>query len=85
MRKKKSNITTFAVLTTLAILTWVLVEAYLLFNKRNFESVPEGVLAPLSPTLDTEVLDRIEKRRFFAQEEVPSSVLGESTNSAVAR
>lgn len=73
MRKKQSNITMFAVLTTLAILTWVLVEAYLIFNKRNFESVPEDALAPLSPTLDTEVLNMIEKRRFFAEEEVPAT------------
>jgi hypothetical protein len=60
--KKQSNITIFAILTTLTILTWVVVEAYLAFTKKGFETIPQSVLEPLSPILDTQTLDLIEKR-----------------------
>lgn len=63
--KRKSNITVFAVLTTLTILTWVGFEIYQAFNKPGLTTISEEVLAPLTPSLNRVVLDNMEQRRFF--------------------
>ncbi|MDO8503693.1 MAG: hypothetical protein Q7S60_03305 [bacterium] len=63
--KKTSNITVFAVLTTLTILTWVGFEIYQAFNKPGMVAISEEVLAPLTPSLNKTVLDNMEQRRFF--------------------
>lgn len=63
--KKQSNITVFAVLTTLTILTWVGFEIYQAFNKPGIVAISEEVLAELTPSLNKSVLDNMEQRRFF--------------------
>lgn len=72
MRKQKqSKITTFAILTTVTVLTWVFVEAYLIINKTSLKNIPPEVLREIDPTLNVETLTEIERRRYFADTEVP--------------
>lgn len=68
--KRTSNLTVFAVLTTLTILTWVGFEIYQAFRKTGIVTISNEVLAPLTPSLNKTILDNMEKRRFFSQEEV---------------
>lgn len=68
MVKRKSKITIFAVLTTITIFVWVSFEAYQRLNKKDFQSIPENIIAPIAPSLDTDVLGNIEGRLWFADD-----------------
>lgn len=67
MKKKRSKITVFAILTTVTILVWIFAEAYQRFKKTELTSIPEVILAPIAPSLDRETLDNMEKRLWFSQ------------------
>lgn len=69
-KRKTSNLTIFAILTTITLLTWVAIEVYQRLNKIDLTSIPQEVLTPLNPNLDTQILDSIEKRRSFSDDEV---------------
>lgn len=83
-KKQRSNITVFAVLTTLTIVVWVFAESYTRFTETEIKTIPPKILVPLSPSLDKEILDTIEKRRVFSKEEV-SSFLPAPTESGPAQ
>lgn len=68
--KKNSNLTTFAILTTLTILTWVAVEAYHRYRATNYGPISPQVLLPLNPSLNSKVLEEIQNRRHFSDEEI---------------
>lgn len=68
MKSKQPKVLVFAIMTTLAILTWVSFEAYTVLNKRDLQSVPQGVMAPLVPTLDTETLKKLEGTTYFERD-----------------
>jgi hypothetical protein len=70
MQKKNSNLTTFALLTTLTLVTWIFIEAYQRFYKANIQTVPPAILSPLTPILDSAYLDELEKRRQISDEEI---------------
>lgn len=67
MRKKRSKITVFAILTTITILVWIFAEAYQRLKKTELTTIPEAILAPIAPSLDRETLDNMEKRLWFSQ------------------
>lgn len=70
MRKKRSKITVFAVLTTATILVWVAAEAYQRLKKTEVASIPANILAPITPSLDKSVLDNMEGRLWVPENEV---------------
>ncbi|MBI2268000.1 MAG: hypothetical protein HYU80_00970 [Candidatus Blackburnbacteria bacterium] len=72
MNNKRPNILIFAALTTTTIFTWTAFEVYRTLNKTSLESVPQDILAPLSPTLDQEALKLVKDRRFFEDSEISS-------------
>lgn len=70
MKPKQTNLTVFAILTTLTLVTWAVVEAYVRFYKVDILSVPEKISAPLIPSLDTAVLDNLEQKVQFSDEQL---------------
>lgn len=68
MVKRKSKIAIFAILTTITIFVWVSFEAYQRFNKKDFQSIPGNIIAPITPSLDTDVLGNMEGRLWFADD-----------------
>lgn len=70
MRRKKSKITVFAVLTTATILVWVAAEANQRLKKTEVASIPNSILAPITPSLDKSVLDNMENRLWVPENEV---------------
>lgn len=68
--KKRSDTTVLAILTILTVLTWVAFDAYRRLIQPVLHDIPPEVLAPLDPSLDTVILDNIEKRRTFTQQEI---------------
>lgn len=67
---KRSNVTTLAILTVLTLLTWVFVETYQRLSKIEISNIPPGVLAPLEPTIDQEVLNILKNKEQFSDEQV---------------
>ena len=72
MKALKSIITTttLAILTTTTIIVWIAVESYLRLNAKDLSSIPQNVLEPLNPNLDTKTLDQISKKLYFNEEEL---------------
>lgn len=70
MKPKQTNLTVFAILTTLTLVTWALVEAYVRFYKVDIAAVPPKVVQALNPTLNTAVLDNLEKRTQLSESEL---------------
>lgn len=82
--KQKSNLTTLAILTMLTLLTWVSVEAYQRFTKKDFGNIPPEILTPLQPNLDKKVLDLIETRKTYSDEEISHFVPSTTAKPAVS-
>lgn len=72
--KKNTNLTTFAILTTLTILTWVAIEAYQRFRTTNYGPIPPQILLALNPSLDSKILEDIQSKRYFSDEEISNYV-----------
>lgn len=70
MKKKQSNLTIFAILTTITILTWVFSEGYRRFYNTETTAIPIKILAPFTPTLDLETLSNLGQKKYFTQEEI---------------
>lgn len=70
MKKNNSNITIFAILTTITLITWVFLEAYQRFYKSDIQTISNNILSPLTPTLDTSYLEEIAKRKQVTPEEI---------------
>ena len=81
-KDKGSNLLIFAIITTITIFVWIFVEVYKTLNKRSFESVPESVLSPITPTLDTDLLTNIGNKKYYS-DSVITSIQPESSSSAV--
>lgn len=84
MNQKRPNILVFAALTTTTIFTWIAFEVYRTLNKTSFGSVPQEILAPLSPNLDAEALKLVKDRRFFEDSEISSLGSNQQTEATSA-
>ena len=70
MKKKTPNIVVISVLTVITMLTWIFYEVYqTLTTPPSLEIQPE-VLAPITPTLDSQSLDKLQKSVFFEDSEI---------------
>ena len=71
MRKRKTpNLVTIAILTTITVVFWGVFSIYRVFTDEPSYNVPAEILEPVSPTLDTGLIDKIESRIFFREGEV---------------
>lgn len=73
-KQKRSNFTVFAILTTLTLLTWAVFGAYERLRKVDLSTVPEKILSPVNPNLDTAILDLLEKKKLVSEEQISSFV-----------
>jgi len=67
---KPPRLVTVAVFTTITIVFWVFYGLYGILTSDSFQKVPPEILAPIDPTLDTEILDVLPNRIFFKEGEV---------------
>ena len=71
MRKIKApRLVTVAIMTTITIIFWVFFEVYEVLTTDPPVKVPPEILEPISATLDTEALSKIEQRVFFEEREI---------------
>lgn len=75
MRKRKTpNLVTIAILTTITVVFWIFFSTYRVFTDKPSLDVPAEILEPVSPTLDTGLIDKIESRIFFKEGEVATQI-----------
>ncbi len=78
---KKSSLPkpiTILILTLLTSLVWVGLNIYRTVTVKPVAPVPENILKPLNPTLNTDVLQKIEASVFIQDSEIPPiNVTGE--------
>lgn len=75
MKKTKTpNLVTIAVLTTITALFWVLFSIYRVFTREPSPVVPPEILEPVSPSLDSSIIDKIQSRLFFSEGEVSTQI-----------
>lgn len=80
-KQKRSRLVTFALLTTVTVLTWVSVETYLIVKKTTIEEIPPEIIENIDPTLDTDILNTVEKRRFFNENTIPAVINSQASQS----
>jgi len=71
-KEKVPNLVTLAILTTITVIFWVFFNIYREFTAKPAPIVPSELLESFSPKLDTEALDKLEKR-FFYEGTIPLS------------
>jgi len=77
MRSPKSpRLVTIAIISTATIIFWIFFEVYRIFSASSPVNVPEELLQPINPTLDTPTLQSIESRVFFEEEDIPETPVG---------
>lgn len=81
MKKPKApHFVTVSVLTTITIIFWVFFNLYNILSKKTSLKIDPKILEPISPELNTQILNTIQERRFFDEEDlVESSFLIEPT------
>ena len=75
MKKTKTpSLVTIAILTTITALFWVFFSIYRVFTTEPSPVVPPEILEPVSPSLDSSIIDKIQARLFFAEGEVSTQI-----------
>ena len=70
MRKqKKPRILTFAILTTITIVTWAVFDVLRTFTKPAPVEVDSKITRQLDPKLDQKTISNIKNRRFFTDDQ----------------
>lgn len=59
------SIVTIAILTTITIIFWIFFGVYRVLTGQAEVNVPPQALTPIQPTLNQEVLGRLEQRKYF--------------------
>lgn len=71
MRKPKApRLVTVAIFTTITIVFWVFLSLYRVLTTASAPNIPDEILAPISPNLDTNALKSLPNRVFFEEGEV---------------
>ncbi len=68
---KPPRLVTIAIITTTTIIFWIFFTVYRIFTTTPPPNVPEELMQPIDPTLDTEALKDIEGRVYFEEDEIP--------------
>ena len=72
---KVPNIVFVAILTAMTAVFWAFFGVYRIFTNRPSPEVPRKVIEPLSPDLDRNTIDLIQKRVFFEDSQIPEIIL----------
>lgn len=72
MKKNKApSIVAIAVLTLITVVFWIFFSVLRLLSTKPAVSVPDEILAPINPTLDTNVLNSLQQRYYLEAGQIP--------------
>ncbi len=72
---KLPNAVAILVLTLITVVMWVSFSIYHAVGKKPDVKIPAEVSKPLTPTLDTEVINMIESRTYLDDSQIPQNVV----------
>ena len=75
MIKRSSFLVQLIILSTITALLWVGFETYRAFTDKPAPVVPAEISLKFDPTIDTESLDKIQKRIHLSESEIGDTVL----------
>lgn len=76
---KPPSFITILILTAITVVFWIFFGVVRIFTKADEETVPAAILAPLSPTLDKDVLDKLPSRVYFDDSQISTNVVSSPT------
>lgn len=72
MKKKKTpSFITIGILTLITIFFWIFFSIFRAFTVKPPTQVPEELLTPVNPVLDTDILNSIEERFYLYENQIP--------------
>jgi len=72
--QKAPHLVTISIITTTTIIFWIFFEVYRIFTGPADINVPDEIMAPITPALDINSLENIERRVFFEEDEIPEFI-----------
>lgn len=76
MKKQKTpNLVVLGILTLITILLWIGFAAYRSLTSEVPIKVPDEILEPISPSLDTKTLSDVGNRLFFLEQDLANIIL----------
>lgn len=76
MKKPKApKLVTVAIFTTITIIFWIFFSLYKILTSNPSVNIPPEILEPLTPTLDTQLLEGIPDRIFFEEGQVSTPIV----------
>ena len=72
---KAPAIVTIAVLTVITVVFWIGFETFRLVTKKPEAPVPPEIIAPLNPTLDANVITKLQQRVYLKEEEIGNIII----------
>jgi len=76
--QKAPSLVTIGVLTLITVFFWIIFSVFRLLNTPTKVDVSAEILAPLSPTLDSQALEEINERLFFSDSEIGETQITET-------
>ena len=76
MKKTKlPNLISVLILTLITVVMWVSLSVYRSLTSKPPAVVPEEVSKPLTPTLDSDTMSKIDSRIFLDESQIPENVI----------
>ncbi len=72
-----------AVLTLLTVVFWIVFGVIRIIVKPEDVNVPDEVIAPLDPTLNTQILDNLDQRIFLTDDEIGEIVIASAEPTTI--
>jgi len=74
-KKERPFLVQIAILTAITTLVWIGFSVYKALTNTPEPTVSQEVLAPVDPTLNTEILESLDERLYLNDEEIGDTVL----------
>jgi hypothetical protein len=77
-KRKKPISINILILTVFTAIIWTCFEVYRALTLRPDPNIPPEILAPLTPALDANSLDKLQSRLYLDENQIPDTVISSS-------
>ena len=83
-KTKLPNIISILILTVITSLMWISFSVYRAVTSQPPPNVPKAISEPLTPSLDTDTITKIQSRLLLDSPQIPQNVITQTTTSIFA-
>jgi hypothetical protein len=73
-KPKPPNLVTVSIITTITIVFWVFFTVYRVLTSKPVPEIPENLMEPVNPTLNTQTLNQIPNKKFYNENDIVNPV-----------